>query len=306
MQKQRIIIIAVGVILALVVAYLVKVYLDQQRQVYQEEARREAAQSQANQTAVLVARQDIPRGTVINADMLESKIFPSQYLVPQAVTSLDRISGMIVSAPIAKGEQITLSKLAYSRQAGGLAEVTPVGKRAISINVDNLSSMAGMLKPGDYVDLIVLLQVPMLTQEGKQVAQVTTIPLLQNVLVLAVGQEIGSPSFARGGDRYSTEEEDDKQRGIPSLVTIALNPQEANLVTFIQEQGKIRLVLRSPADSQIAQLQMVTPNNLIMFLQQYLPRDKDESKSEQIEAIKPVEYVEIFRGLKREKIPYSE
>lgn len=303
MQKQRLVLIAIGAVLALAAVYLTKVYLDQQRQIAREEAQRETAKLQANQTAVVVAAQDIPRGTVIAPETLETKIFPNQYVAPQAVTSLDRIAGMVTIAPIPKGEQITLSKLATGRRAGGLAEVTPVGKRAITIKVDNIAALAGMIKPGDYVDLIVLLPVPVLGPDGKQIIQVATIPLLQNVLVLAVGQETGAPSrvegrYEKGGKKETGEGE------ISSLITVALAPQEANLLVFIQEQGKIRLTMRSPADSQISQMQMVTPNNLALFLQHVLP--KEATPPEEKAEVQPTSYVEIYRGLKREKVPLSQ
>ncbi|MEK6655498.1 MAG: Flp pilus assembly protein CpaB, partial [Thermodesulfobacteriota bacterium] len=191
-------------------------------------------------------------------------------------------------------------------RAGGLAEVTPVGKRAITISVDNIAALAGMIKPGDYVDLIVLLPVPVLGPDGKQIIQVATIPLLQNVLVLAVGQEIGAPSraegrYEKGGKKETGEKE---TREISSLITVALAPQEANLLVFIQEQGKIRLIMRSPADSQISQMQMVTPNNLALFLQHVLP--KEAARSEEKAEVQPTGYVEIYRGLKREKVPLSQ
>ena len=301
MQKRQLILIAIGAVLALAAVYLTKVYLDQQRQIAREEAQRETAKLQANQTAVVVAAQDIPRGTVIAPETLETKIFPNQYVTPQAVTSLDRIAGMVTIAPIPKGEQITLSKLATGRRAGGLAEVTPVGKRAITINVDNIAALAGMIKPGDYVDLIVLLPVPVLGPDGKQITQAATIPLLQNVLVLAVGQETGAPSRVEGRYEKGGKKETAGGGEISSLITVALAPQEANLLVFIQEQGKIRLIMRSPADSQISQMQMVTPNNLALFLQHVLPKEatRPEEKA-------PTDYVEIYRGLKREKVPLSQ
>jgi pilus assembly protein CpaB len=302
MQKQRIMLI-VGVALAIVAVFLIKVFLDQQRKVLQEEASREAAQSQASRVSVLVAKQDIPQGTTIASGMVETKILSKQSLVPQVATSLDRIAGMITIAPIVKDEQISLSKLAYARQAGGLAEVTPVGKRAITITVDTVAGLAGMIKPGDYVDLIAILQVPVQLADGKQVNQVATMPLFQNVLVLAVGQQTGG--FSRETGRYSEAKEEKKESGGGySLITLALNPQEANLIAFIQEQGKIRLVLRSPADSQISQTQIVTPNNLAMFLQHLFPKEASQPEVQK-EETRPTGYVEIYRGLKKEKVPLS-
>jgi len=300
MQKQKIILI-VGVILAIAVAFLVKIYLDQQRQIYLEEAGRTAAKKQENQIAVLVAKQDIPKGTVIKPEILETKIFPREYIAPQAVTSLDRISGMIATTPISKGEQITLTKLSFARQAGGLAEATPVGKRAITINVDSIASVGGMIRPGDYVDLIATIPVPVQTAEGKQVTQVASVPLFQNVLVLAVGQEMGPVSSAEGAGRYSKGEEGKELRkeASSSLITLALNPQEANLITFVQEQGKFRLVLRSPADSKIEPLKPMSWDALFQYL---MPK---EAAKETKEFIEPTAKVEIYRGLKREEIPLA-
>jgi pilus assembly protein CpaB len=175
MPKQRLVLI-IGIVLALAAVFMTMIYIDQQRKTIQDQAQKELANIQANQTAVLTAKKDIPRGTPIDAGMLESKIIPNKYVQPQAVTSLDRIAGMVTIAAISKDEQITLSKLSYSKQMGGLAEVTPMGKRAITILVDNISALAGMIKAGDYVDIIAMMPVPVQTPDGKQAAQLLSIP----------------------------------------------------------------------------------------------------------------------------------
>lgn len=299
MQKQRLILI-IGIALGLLAVFMAKVYIDQQRSIIQDQAKKAVAQIQASQTAVLVAKKDILRGTVIEPEMLETAIIPNQYIQPQAVASLDRIAGMIAVAPISKGEQISLSKLSYSKQegagGGSLAEATPIGKRAVTISVDNLASLAGMVKSGDYVDIIAMLPVPVQTAEGKQATQAAVMPLFQNVLVLAVGQEIGAIAMAQPESRYKREE---KREASPSpLITLALNPQEASLIAFVQEQGRIRLILRSPADSKIESLQPASWETLFQYL---MPR-------EAVKAQVPDEsagYVEIYRGMSKERIPLS-
>ncbi|MCM8801105.1 MAG: Flp pilus assembly protein CpaB [Candidatus Omnitrophica bacterium] len=299
MQRQRLmLLIAAGVLASLAIA-LLNIYLNQQRQIYQQEAERRVAKKQESQTAILVANQDIPRGVTIDQEMLEVKIFPKEFVTPQAVSSLDRIAGMVTIAPISKGEQITLSKLTQSRQTAGLAEVTPVGKRAITISVDNISSLAGMIKPGDYVDVIATLSVPALTAEVKQTTQVVSIPLFQNILVLAVGQQTGIVTAMR--EKRYIEEKEGKKETSSSLITLALTPQEANFIAFIQEQqGKIRLVLRSPADSQTEPFKPVTWETLFQYL---MPQ---ETMPEKIpEKTEPVTYVEIYRGLKKETVPLT-
>lgn len=296
MPKQRIILI-VGIVLALISVVMVKAYVDQQRQVIQEQAKKTLAKIQASQTAVLVAKHDLPRGTVIEAGMLETAVVPSQYVQPQAVTSLDRVAGMIIATAVSKGEQITLGKLSrQEKETGSLAMATPVGKRAITISIDNVASLAGMIKPGDYVDVIALVAIPMQTGEGKQATQVAVMPLFQNVLILAVGQETGALVAQEG--RYKKEE---KKEPSP-LITLALGPQEASLIAFVQEQGKIRLSLRSPADSQVMPAQLATWDTLFQYI---MPKETRKSETQKDESVVSSEYVEIYRGLNKEKIPLS-
>jgi pilus assembly protein CpaB len=296
-DKQKLILIG-GVVLGIVAIVMTKMYLDQQEQALQQKAKAEIASMQSNQTAVLVAKQDIPQGVVIAGEMFETAIVPNKFVQPQAVTSLDRISGMITVAPISKGEQISLSKLVQEKKAGGgdLAGVTPAGKRAVSIIVDNMSSLAGMVQPGDYVDVLATLPIPAQGQDGKVVTQMAVIPLFQNVLVLAVGQNTGSIQAA---GRYA-EAPASSGGGGNSLITLALGPQEANLVAFVQEQGKMRLIMRSPADANI---EPVSPASWESLFQYIMPPQKEAPAPAPVEDTN--EYVEVLRGLSKEKVPLS-
>jgi len=293
--RQKIIILGGGVFLGILAVIMTFTYISKQRQIIARQAKEAIANIQANQAAVLVAKADIPKGVVVEADMLETAVVPNKYKQPQAVSSLDRISGMVATAPISKGEQVTLSKLVYPREAGrgGLAASTPFGKRAVTISADNIATLAGMINPGDYVDVIAMLPIPVQTAEGKQAAQVAAIPLFQNVLVLAVGQDMGGPAVAESG-RYKKEE---KKEASP-LITLALSPQEANLISFVQEQGKTRLILRSPADSQIEVIQPASWDALFQYI---MPKTEDPRE----EPVQEGQYIEIYRGMNKERIPLS-
>jgi len=292
MPKQRIILIG-GIVLGVMAVFMINVYLNQQRQLIIQSAKEKLEKMRASQASVLVAKNDIPRGVAITSDSLEAKIIPAQFTQPQAVTSLDRISGMVTIAPISKGEQVTLTKLSYSRQTGGLSENTPVGKRAITISVDNISSLAGMIKAGDYVDVLVIIPIPVQTPEGKQVTQPTVIPLFQNILVLAVGQETSTAVIPADEARLKAKER--KEVSSP-LITLALAPLEANLISFVQEQSKIRLVMRSPADAKIEPVQPTSWETLFHYLMLDKPKEEPKEKF-------PV--VEVYRGLNREEVPLS-
>jgi len=297
-QKQRIILIVAGVILGLIAMVMLNAYVNQQRTAVALQAKKTIEQIKANQVAVLVAKKDIPVGVAIASDMLDTQIIPTQYRQPQTVSSLDRIDGMITVAPISQGEQINLGKLTNSRKtSSGLAGMTPMGKRAITVPVDNIASVGGMIRPGDYVDVIAMMPVPAITAEGKETAQVAVLPLFQNVLILAVGSNIGAPEPQEG--RYKKE-----AGSAAGTVTFALAPQEASLVAFVQEQGKIRLVLRSPADSKIEPIQPARWETLFQYISQYMPQAPRAEVNKPVE-VAPEEYVDVYRGLRKEKIPLS-
>ncbi|MBU2258803.1 MAG: hypothetical protein KJ926_06775, partial [Candidatus Omnitrophica bacterium] len=138
-------------------------------------------------------------------------------------------------------------------------------------------------------------------------SQIAVMPLFQNVLVLAIGQVTGVPprggaESSGGGGRYSAEEDKKSGIGAVPLITIALSPQEANLIAFVQEQGKIRLTLRSPADSRIEFTQPASWDTLFKYI---MPQQEQISKPGAKELIKEpinIEYVEIYRGANKEKV----
>jgi pilus assembly protein CpaB len=235
--------------------------------------------------------------------MLETKVIPNRFVEPSAVTSLDRVSGMKVVVPIHKGEQITLNKLATVAQARGesLAMATPVGKRAITISVDQITGLSGMIKPGDYVDVIALLPIPVQRGDNKQTTQVATIPLFQKVLVVAVGNELisgGSGSKRKhvisfGSSRSSAKRKD------TSIVTLALPPREASLLSFVAEQGRVRLVMRSPADAKVKLIPPANWQTLFQYIDSTLPKQPRP-------VVREPKKIEIYRGLQKDYITISQ
>ncbi len=294
MPKQKIVILIIAIFLAAMSVFMVKSYIEQQQRIMQEQTKRKLEEEKANQAVVLLAKQEISRGSPIYPEMLYTAIVPKKFVQPQALTSSDSVAGMVAAVTISKDDQLTLNKLAYPKQAIGssLSSNTPVGKRAITISVDNIASLVGMIRPSDYVDVVGVLSVPKDTSEGKRVTQPAVVPLFQNVLVLAVGQETSAVSFADA--RYKKTE----RKEISPFITLALTPQEANLIAFVQEQGKIRLFLRSPNDSQIETIPSANWDTLLRY---GIPKEAARPTSK--EEVEAKGYIEIYRGLTKERIP---
>jgi Flp pilus assembly protein CpaB len=280
-QKQRLIIVIIGVILGFIAVVMVNIYIRDMAEDTKRKAARELEKIRANQAVVLVAKQDIPIDTVLQSGMLETAIVPREYVQPQVAASMDNISGMTTIAPISRGEQISFSKLSTASQVvkrRDLASVTPVGKRAVTVDAENLNDVVGLIKPGDNVDLIAVLSLPKDNSDGKNIMEQTIVPAFQNVLILAVGQE--TDPNAKPGKIQRTNQ-----------ITVALNPTEANILSFLQDQGKIRISLRSTDDAQIEIVEPITWQSVL----------------EQIPSLKAKqgETIDIYRGLKKEQITLS-
>jgi pilus assembly protein CpaB len=299
MEKQKVVLIGAGIILGIVAIFLTKTLIDQQRKEVQEQAKRELSELRKSQTAVLLAKENISRGATITAKMIEPSIVPNKYVKPDALTSADRIVGMVAATPIAKGEQISKNLLVAELETetvASLSAATPIGKRAMTIPVDDITSVGGMVRPGDHVDVIGLLPLAGKDPEGKDVKQVTTVQFFQNVLVLAVGKQIEAEPPRARVRRKEGEEEKSKAPAV-NMVTMALAPTESNLLAFaLEQQTKIRLVLRAQADSKVEPVQLATWDSIIRLI---MP---DAATQKPPEAKPPARTIEVYRGLKKEVV----
>ena len=271
--------------------------LDQMRQAQeqakgeQEQAKKAQAEAQqVTQSAqkmgvVLIAQKEIPAQSPVTPADLVFKEIPAQEINPGAVDSLDQAIGQITGVAIAKGEQILKAKLLSPSQISkSLAEVTPEGKRAVTVTLDAASNM-GLIKPGDYVDVLVLIAPPAAGTQKKEERQFS---ISQNVKVLAVGGEvIGAASSLTKKDQAGSGK---------GLVALAVSPQEASLFSFLQEHGKIRLILRSAEDTKIETIRPADWDTLLQYL------SSGDTKTQTGQAA----VVEIYRGLVKEVVPLRE
>jgi len=252
-----------------------------QEQAKQAQSEAQAAKSNQKMGVVLIAQNDIPAQTPITPADIMFQELPAQKIDPGAVNSLDQAIGQIAGVAITKGEQILKAKLlAPSQISKSLAEVTPEGKRAVTITLDAASN-AALIQPGDYVDIFALISPPVV---GTQKKEERLFSISQRVKVLAVGNEVvGSANLSA-------------KAGGSKGITLAVTPEEAALLSFLQEHGKLRLILRSPEDTKIETIRPADWDTLLQYL------SGGETKAGAGKATT----VEIYRGLVKEVIPLSE
>jgi len=138
------------------------------------------ARGRGKMTAVVVAKVDIAKGEKVSSANLAVREIPSEYAHSVAITPDDfaRIDGQAVAYPVKAGEMI-LWGLMETQRAPSFSARVESGHRAMTVPVDEINSISGMLEPGDMIDLIATIE-----QDGRK----ATFPLLQRMQVLATGQ----------------------------------------------------------------------------------------------------------------------
>ena len=170
---------------------------------------------------------------------------------------------------VAQPQQATLAKPAVAMTAFSVR--TPPGKRALTISIESLAAVGGLVNPGDFVDVLAHLKVPENLEGAKsETTQVTTV-LFQNIQVLAVGT-----NFKPLGNEPAYEMQ---QKSKTLNVTLAVTPEEAGLLTFAQSNGTLQLALRAPAEEATHRIQVASWNTLAEFVKQRQGTDLSIPKS---------------------------
>lgn len=234
------------------------VWLDQNEQ----EATSEAAMllSEAETESVVAVRQAIPAGTEITSAMLELRDVHPSAVLPGAMTSLGDIVGRVSRYPLVEGEQILPSRLVGTDAStgDGLAFSVPPGMRGLSVPVTEVSGAGGLIVPGDRVDVLVSTEYGNLfgpfelriAEEDQDDAKghPTVITVLQDVLVLAVAQQTTRPMDGSRDPATLRPEAAEAQPEARS-VTLAVDPQQAQLLFMASQRGTLGLALRSFGDT---------------------------------------------------------
>lgn len=216
------IILGVALTIGGLAAYFARSYLTQQMAAIE-------AQAKGKSVNVVVAKGDLPKGATLSRANVALRPIPLEFAHSVAVLpeEFDRIDGQQLAYPVKGGEMILWGLMETQRMPTFSARVAP-GHRAMTVQVDEINSISGMLEPGDTIDLIASIE-----QRGKRF----TFPLLQGVLVMATGQR--SADDPKNGERRQF-----------STVTIDTTPEQSEYLIAARENGKLTALLRNPQDKQ--------------------------------------------------------
>jgi pilus assembly protein CpaB len=181
------------------------------------------------QRVVLVAASDIPARTTITPAMVKRVVVPVQGAEPDALHDTVPAVGSLSLISIPAGAQLTASKVGRPSDVG-LPVRLDSGMRAVSIQIDKVKGVSGLVQPGDRVDIIAIPP-----RQGSDPAPAAAI--LRGVKVLAVGTSLETTSATP-----SPEEQ------MSTTVTLEVTPRQADLIAMADTNATLRLALRSPRE----------------------------------------------------------
>jgi pilus assembly protein CpaB len=223
--KSRNILIA-ALIMAIITTVLFRQYLTELDKKYKK------AQNKVN---VVVPVKDIAKNQQISKDMLQFKELSADSVHPEAVKKVEDLIGNYALTDLKAGEELFPSRFTNQFEEDTLVtRKIREGYRAIAIEVNYVESVANMIKPEDYVDVIF--------SEKLKDSQIETKSLLENVRVLAVGKRIIEDEPVNKDPKTAGQKPAEVQY---NSVTLELKPEDILKIANSDERGNIKFVLRS-------------------------------------------------------------
>ena len=183
-------------------------------------------------TKVVVAAADLDIGAELDANDVKVIDWPSNAVPQNAITDPAQVIGRGLILPIVQNELFLPMKVAGLDAGTGLPPAIPPGMRAVSVRVNEVIGVAGYVLPGTHVDVVATVS------PTEQQNDMTSKVILTDTQVLAAGTKI----------------ERDVEAGKPisvNVVTLLVNPEEAERLTLASTQGQIQLALRNSLDRAI-------------------------------------------------------
>jgi pilus assembly protein CpaB len=179
---------------------------------------------------VVAAAVDIQPGTFLSSDVVTEDQMPRKFIYESVLVPADKevALGREVIVPIKRGEPIHWYQLLGIRSLERLSKAVRPRGRAISMDVNERSSVGQWVRPNDHVDVLGTFRDP-------STNQMVAVTLLQNIIVLATGPVAAATQTARSESTYGS-------------VTLLVLPDEAEILVLAQELGSLYLSLRNSED----------------------------------------------------------
>ncbi len=202
---------------------------------------------------MVVATRDMPMGTLLKQSDLKLVNYPESQVPKGSIFKVAAAENHVLLTGMNSNEPVLQSKLSDVTTVEGVASTIDRGYRAVSVQITDVSGVAGLIQPGSHVDVI-------FTRPGSM-AEATSSTILQNIKVISTGRTVAIGQTV------------DPRAPKSPTVTLVLLPEDAQKLELAKSQGKIGLSMRSPLDTaQIANPEPVTTEVLDPMISARLAR----------------------------------
>ncbi|HYD69887.1 Flp pilus assembly protein CpaB [Azospirillum sp.] len=233
---MRIALIAGALVVAILSGVMVNRYLVQQKASLEAESRQQAAMVRS--TEVLVITAPVPLGGIVTRRTLAWQPWPEASLNAAYITrqgrpdALDKLVESAARQALFAGEPVTDGKLVRRDSKGFLAAILEEGERAVTLKVDDSQALAGLVQPGDRVDVILSHKLTAATTDGESArGSGVSETIVRDVRVLAIDQNLKTDD--KGGAK------------VGKTVTLAVTPPQAETIFLGRQMGVLSFALRS-------------------------------------------------------------
>lgn len=288
-NKKQILIIVLAIGAGIVATVMTATYV--QNKIESERAILNKQLQAKQQEFMTMQQQSLQRVDALTQEMVAMKQQQEQIKQQAIAAAQAAAKSASIGSGGKEGEKIRKPSLALR---------TPPGKRAVTVLIESLSAVGGLVDPGDFVDVIAQLNIPKGGEKDDKKddkKDTVTVMVFQRLQILAINTNLD--------DRGAY----DDQQSAPSLkITFAVEPQEAGFMSFVEKNGKVQLALRSPTEKKNEQIKASTWKTLADYVLQNQGADinvggnsfgKDSGKKADVESVDVKEakpYIQIYRG----------
>ena len=203
----------------------------------------------AEKRKVLAAARALPVGTLIGEEDLTNlaldleAVRRAHILVEDKDDAADGLHGYAVRESLRSGEALVWSSVVGPGQRGFLAAVLRPGTRAVTIRVGPATSHAGLIDPGDRVDVILSAELQATERERSVLART----IVEDVRVVAVDRRVGNGAGPSGGDAGSPGDAAGAERTEMITATLEVSPAQGDRLVLGEHEGKLSVAVRSLA-----------------------------------------------------------
>lgn len=232
-----------SLLIAGIAVFMVQSYIEGREAKFKEEY--------GNMVPVVIAKRDINELELIDDRKVQMITVPKKYRMNGAFDKQENLYNTIAAVPIKKGEQITKPRITYPGARSGLSRQVSIGKRALSIQVNESQAVSKLIKPGDRIDVLTLID-----YAGGQKEKMKVKTVLQDVYVLATGLNV-TKEIPLVGMKVDKEVRKMNLNNYTNFntVTLELSPYEVQKMIFLITAGRgIYLSLRNNDDKTIERI----------------------------------------------------